>query len=173
VKKYLVSFSGLLFPGLGHVLMGRFAKGFLLFAVLTGMFVVGVTFDQDYFHRFGISPMGEQFPPIEDRGGSSADEGTIDMIWKYAFTYVFPFITGIGTYVVGFAMRDMVRPLVLTLGLAKDLATVPVTYKDIGYCFALLSGLLNVLVMMDAYDVAYNAELFKDSAQDRREKWLQ
>ena len=173
MKKFFVSLSGFLFPGLGHVLMGRFAKGVLLFAILTVMFFVGVTFDTDYFHRFGISPMGEQFKPIEDRGGSSADEGAIDKIWKYLFTYIFPFIVGIGTYVVGFAMKDGLRPVVLSLGLAKDLSTVPVTVKDIGYCFALLSGLLNILVMMDAYDVAYNEELFKDSAQDRREKWLQ
>ena len=173
MKKYFVSFSGFLFPGLGHIFMKRYAKGLLLFAVLTAMFLIGITFDTDYFHRFGISPMGEQFQAIEDRGGSSTDEGAIDRIWKYLFTYVFPFVVGIGTYVVGFFFKDGLRPLVISLDLAKDLSTVPVTVKDIGYCFALLSGLLNILVMMDAYDVAFNDELFKDSAQDRREKWLQ
>lgn len=172
MKKYLLSFSGFLFPGLGHVLMGRFAKGVLFFLILSMMFLVGITFDTDYFYRFGVSPMGEKFQPIEDRGGTG-DEGLIDRVWKYLFTYVFPFVVGIGTYVVGFAIRDVLRPMVLTLGLTSDLSAVPVMIKDIGYCFALLAGLLNILVMMDAFDVAYNAELFKDSAQGRREKWLQ
>ncbi len=122
---------------------------------------------------FSYDPMGEQFKAIEDRGGGSSDEGLIDKTWKYVFTYVFPFIVGLGSYVGGFFIRDLLRPLVLAIGLAPDLSSVPVTVKDIGYCFALLSGLLNILVMMDAYDVAFNAELFSGNVKDRREKWLQ
>ena len=173
MKKYIVSFSGLVFPGLGHLVMGRFAKGFLLFAILTGMFFLGISFDTDYYYRFGISPMGEEIAPIEDKGGGSEEQGIIDMVWKHLFTYVYPFIVGIGNYVLAFFAKDFLRPLVISLDLAKDLSRVPVTVKDIGYCFALISGLLNILVMMDAYDIAFNEELFKDSVKDRREKWLQ
>ena len=172
MKKYLLSLSGLIFPGLGHVLMGRFAKGLVFMAVLGGMFFAGITLDTDYYHRFGISVMGEKMPPIEDRGGAG-EEGTVDRVWKYLFTYVYPFVVGLGAYVSGFALREFLRPLVVSFGLASDLSSVPVMVKDIGYCFALLSGLLNILVMMDAFDLAYNAEVFDDPSRGRKEKWLQ
>jgi len=170
MKKVLVSLSGLLVPGLGHVILGKRGKGAVLFVVLVGMFVVGIALDSDYFHRFGISPMGEQFEPIQDQSGAG-DEGWIDPAWRILFTYVFPFVVGIGTYLLGFVLRDVVRPIMTMFPFIPDTTHVPVTVKDIGYCFALLSGLLNILVMMDAYDVAYNAELF-DETEERRDRWL-
>lgn len=172
MKKLLVALAGLVVPGLGHIVMGRIAKGLVFLLVLTGMFVAGITFDTDYYHRFGISPMGETFEPIADQGDGPTGEGLIDVGWKYLFTYVFPFVTGIVVYVGGFFLRDVLRPLITSFSFIPDLATVPVTVKDIGYCFALLAGLLNVLVMMDAYDVAFNAELFREAAESRREKWV-
>jgi hypothetical protein len=44
---------------------------------------------------------------------------------------------------------------------------VPVTTRDIGYCFALLAGLLNLLVMMDAYDLACNLEELEGRNQEK------
>lgn len=171
MKKYLIALSGLIMPGLGHILSGRIAKGVAFLVILSCLFMIGITFDTNYYHRFGISPMGEMVPPME-QSGSGGGAMMIDSAWKYVFTYLFPFFTGIVNYLGGFAMRDILRPLLMSFGLASDLSRVPVTVKDIGYCFALISGLLNILVMLDAFDLATNAEMFGDDKGSKRKRWV-
>jgi hypothetical protein len=149
--------------------MKRFTRGAVYLLLLTGLFFVGITFDVSYYHRFGISPLGEAIPRMDMSG--SGGGLFIDTAWKYIFTYIFPFFTGIFNYLAGFAVRDFLRPLVVSGGLARDLTSVPVTLKDIGYCFALVSGLLNILVMFDAFDIAANKETFGDDMGARRKRW--
>jgi len=171
MKKYFVALSGMIVPGLGHVFAGRYTKGIVFFLILSSLFFIGITFDVNYYHQFGISPLGEAVPAME-QSSSGASGMFIDNAWKYLFTYVFPFFTGILNYFIGFGLRDVLRPLLVNMGLATDLMRVPVTVKDIGYCFALVSGLLNILVMLDAFDIASNNEFFGDDKVSARKRWV-
>ena len=64
-------------------------------------------------------------------------------------------------YVVGFFLQPVAWKTYQGMGLVGNATEVPVSIKDVGYCFAQLAGLLNLLVVMDAYDTGVNDELFE------------
>lgn len=158
--KFLVALSGMVFPGLGHALLGKHGRAAVFFVVLSAMFYSGVFLEREFYYKFGDGLLVSQprdTIPIRDHRPDEL-EGAVDKVWKVIFVYAYPFFVGFGNYAVG------VKWVSATAGMMKSVPGVlkpdeiPVTTRDIGYCFALLAGLLNLLVMMDAFDIACNNE---------------
>src|SRR5688572_23723749 len=80
------------------------------------------------------------------------------MFFSGVFTYGYPFFVGFGNYVIGYKWSQISEPWIGQVPGVLKPDEVPVTTRDIGYCFALLAGLLNLLVMMDAFDIACNRD---------------
>ncbi len=165
MKLLLISLSGFLLPGLGHLLQGRRGKGLTFLVVLGLVFLFGVSLDPDYYQKFGPSLIGPPTFSIEDLprvpGESDAAEGFVDKASRVLFTWVFPFCVGFFTFVVGHVIQPLLWGLYRWAGWVGSPAEAAVALKDVGYCFAQLSGLLNLLTMMDAYDIGYNRSLYQ------------
>lgn len=113
-----------LVPGAGHILLGRFGRGLIFFLVITGAFIFGLTLD------------GRLFWPTVADPPSAFHFDMITVLWFLAqigsgLCYVFSYLLGFGT---------MPRPEAATF--------------EYGNTFTFLAGLLNYLVMHDAYDIA-------------------
>lgn len=163
MKLLLISLSGVIAPGMGHLLLGRRAKAATFFVVLGLLFLVGITLDPDYYQKFGPGLLGgSPLLPPQDWAGPDNHEGVVDTASRVLFTYVFPFCVGLVNYLIGFALQPIAWGAYQGLGLVPAAAEAPVPLKDVGYCFAQLAGLLNLLVMMDAYDQGYNDRLLED-----------
>jgi hypothetical protein len=152
----------MILPGLGHLLVGRRAKGLTFLGVLSLIFLVGISMDPDYYQKFGpglLGPvkLGVPLPKL----GPDAHEGFVDSASRVLFTYVFPFCVGLVDYLIGYVVQPILWGFYQSMGFVGDAAKAPVAVKDVGYCFAQLAGLLNLLVMMDAYDCGYNDALFQ------------
>lgn len=165
MNAFCIALSGVLFPGLGHMLLGLRRRGVALFLILTLMFLFGVTLHPDadkgggfyskyHSNIFKSYEAGSAAFQQTDRGRDV--EGPIDSLWRFIFIYGYPFFVGLFNYLAGFLWQG--SQFVDTL-LPFKRAAIPVGIKDIGDCFALLSGLLNLLVMLDAYDLAVNRQL--------------
>ncbi|MBI3894105.1 MAG: hypothetical protein HY303_21510 [Candidatus Wallbacteria bacterium] len=157
-----ISLSGVLFPGLGHMLLGLRRRGMALFLVLTAMFLVGVTLHPDadrgggFYAKYkkNVFHTYEDYTaPFQQTDRGRDLEGPIDTIWRLVFIYLYPFFVGLVNYLAGFLWQGSHYVDAL---LPYRRAEIPVAVKDIGDCFALLAGLLNLLVMLDAYDLAVN-----------------
>lgn len=148
-------------PGTGHILLGRTGRGVTFLVVLSALFFAGVSLERDYYTKFGENQFGlasQSSDSIHHTGEPAEDEGMLDKVWKWIFTWVYPFLVGIINYFLGFKWAAVTAPLVIQLPFVENIHEVPVTVRDIGYCFALLAGLLNILIMMDAYDIACNRD---------------
>lgn len=165
MKLLLTSLSGLLVPGMGHVLLGRKGKGLAFLGILGGLFLLGVSLDPDYYQKFGKSLIGypnfdpavlPHVPGLEDPA-----EGLVDKVSRILFTYVFPFCVGFFAFIVGHVLQPLFWGFYQAIGFVGSPAEAPVAIKDVGYCFAQLAGLLNLLTMMDAYDIGYNQVLYE------------
>lgn len=165
MKLLLTSLTGFLIPGLGHLLQGRKTKAAVFFGLLGGLFLVGISLDPDYYQKFGASILGPpnfdpaQLPPVPPQPGGP--EGLVDWASRVIFTYVFPFCVGFFMFVLGHVIQPLVWGLYQGMGLVGIPGEAPVAIKDVGYCFAQLAGLLNILAMMDAYDIGYNRALYE------------
>lgn len=158
--KFVVALAGMIFPGLGHAILGKKGRAAVFFVVLSAMFYAGVFLEREFYYKFGpgllMAPPQDTIPIRDHRPDEL--EGAVDKIWKVIFVNAYPFFVGFGNYYIG------TKWLAATSGLMKNVpgvlnpAEIPVTTRDIGYCFALLAGLLNILVMMDAFDIACNDE---------------
>lgn len=166
MKNLFISLSGALFPGTGHLILGQTIRGLAFFFILTAMFFVGVTLHPDapeaggFYGKYGQNVFKE-YPSLTP--GQPCDgrdlEGPVDAVWRFLFIYAYPFFVGFGNYLMAFfwqgsAFVDRVLPYAR--------GEIPVALKDIGDCFALLAGLLNLLVMMDSYDVACNKDILAE-----------
>lgn len=161
MKNLAISLSGLILPGTGHILLGRTGRGVVFLVVLSALFFVGVSLERDYYTKFGENNFGlpsQSSDSIHHSAEPAEDEGMLDKVWKWIFTYVYPFLVGIVNYFLGHKWAAVTVPMVLSLPFVENIHEVPVTVRDIGYCFALLAGLLNILIMMDAYDIACNRD---------------
>jgi Family of unknown function (DUF6677) len=110
-----VSVSSWLVPGLGHLMLGKTRRAGAFFAIVTGMFALGL----------------------------------------YMKGELFPLNTGEPlTFLAGLAEIGVGLPFFAAkiLGVGAGLVTA-VTY-EYGYTFCIVAGLLNMLVMLDAYDIA-------------------
>lgn len=160
MRLFLISATGLLLPGLGHLALGRRRKALTFLIILGVLFLVGVSMDPDYYQKFGPGLLGPSpLLPGQALGGPDRNEGTVDILSRVLFTYVFPFCVGLVNYVVGYVLQPLAWGLYKALHLVGEPGETPVAIKDVGYCFAQLAGLLNLLVMMDAYDTGYNEAL--------------
>lgn len=158
-----MSLLGLVVPGLGHLVLGRNGKAVAFLLLLGGLFFVGISLDPDYYQKFGAGILG---PPriagLEAvEGAADGNEGLVDIVSRVLFTYVFPFCVGFVHYLVGWWVQPFMWGAYQGLGLVGNPGEAPVSIKDVGYCFAQLAGLLNLLAMMDAYDISANRELYK------------
>ena len=110
-----VSVSAWLVPGLGHVMLGRAKRGAAFFAIVVGMFALGLYLKGELFPLETSEPL--------------------------------TFLAGLAEIGVGlpfFAARMM--------GLGEGQVTA-LTY-EYGYTFCIVAGLLNMLIMLDAHDIA-------------------
>lgn len=107
---------GWVFPGLGHLFLGRRGKGLLLMGVLVALFVLGVAMDSRLTMYVGF----------ED---------------PLAFLF-------------SIAQMGVGAPYVIArmLGFAAGLVTSP--SHEYGNTFTAVAGLLNILVILDAFDIA-------------------
>jgi hypothetical protein len=153
-----VALSGLVFPGLGHALLGLRKRALVFFVLLSALFFTGVFLERDFYVKFGNGLIATAPPDPQIREQRDDLEGVVDKVWKVVFVYAYPFFVGFGNYAVGYKWQQLTEPLVASVPGVLNPREIPVTTRDIGYCFALLAGLLNLLVMMDAYDIACNRE---------------
>ncbi len=143
-------------------MLGRPMKGILFLLLLGGMFVAGVTLDVDFYHKYGMSLVGEKYDvPAEEAMLAQRQDSLLDRVWAVGFTYLFPFCIGVITYFTGFLLKGKLLSLLVGMHLLSDPAMMPVYVKDIGYCFAIVAGLLNIVVMLDAYDTGWNEEMLE------------
>ncbi len=165
-----ISLTGCLVPGLGHMILGLRKRGVALFLILTAMFLFGVTLHPDADNGGGFfgkykknifkSYQGREAAFQQtDRGRDM--EGPIDKAWRFVFIYGYPFFVGIFDYLAGYLWQgsEFVEAV-----LPYERSEIPVAAKDIGDCFALLAGLLNLLAIMDAYDLAVNRRTLEEAA---------
>ncbi len=110
-----VSVSSWLVPGLGHLMLGKSRRAVAFFAIVTGMFALGLYLKGELFPLNTSEPL--------------------------------TFLAGLAE--VGVGLPFFVAKI---LGIGAGLVTA-VTY-EYGYTFCIVSGLLNMLVMLDAYDIA-------------------
>ena len=113
-----------LVPGAGHLLLGRFGRGLLFLALISGSFV------------FGLALNGRLFWPVVAEPASTLHFDLITLLWFFAQI-------GSGLcYVVSYA-----------LGIGLTPHPEAATY-DYGNTFTFLAGLLNYLIVHDAFDIA-------------------
>ena len=156
----LIALSGLVFPGLGHALLGKRGRALVFFLTLSAMFYAGVFLEREFYYKFGNGILVNQPQDTIQIRDHRPDEleGAVDKVWKVIFVYAYPFFVGFGNYAIGVKWSAATVDLMKYVPGVLNPQEVPVTTRDIGYCFALLAGLLNLLVMMDAYDIACNQE---------------
>ena len=112
---YLVGVMAWVVPGLGHLWLGRRAKGLVFLVALSAMFA------------FGLWLEGRLFP----------------------FQLKDPLVS-----LMAFADLGMGLPHVLARALDIDGGEVTAITYDYGNAFIIVAGLLNMLVVLDAFDVA-------------------
>jgi uncharacterized protein DUF6677 len=113
-----------LVPGAGHLTLGRYGRAALFFVTITGSFVLG------------LSLSGRLFWPTVAEPPSAFHFDLITLLWFFAqigsgLCYLVSYVFGFGT-----------RP-------TPEAATF-----EYGNTFMFLAGLLNYLVVHDAFDIA-------------------
>jgi len=113
-----------LIPGAGHLILGKVGRGLLFLIVLTGTFILG------------LALRGRLFWPTVADPPSALHFDLITVLWFLAqigsgLCYIVSYLLGFGT---------MPQPEAATF--------------EYGNTFLFLAGLLNYLVVYDAYDVA-------------------
>jgi hypothetical protein len=116
-----------LVPGAGHLVLGRRARGLLFFVTIVGAFVLG------------LSLHGHLYWPTVAEPPSLFHFDLITVLWFFAeigsgLSYVVSYVLGLGT-----------TPI-------PQAAASP-TF-EYGNTFMFLAGLLNYLVILDAFDIA-------------------
>ena len=114
-----------LVPGAGHLVLGKYGRALLFFVTIVGAFVLGAMLN------------GHLYWPTPDK----------DSFFKFDLITVLWFFAEIGSglcYLVSYAMGIGTAPI-------QQAAAAP-TF-EYGNTFILLCGLLNYLVMHDAFDI--------------------
>ena len=115
VPPLLASAAALLFPGVGHLLLGRRQRGLIFLGAIPAMFAIGLALDGRIF-PFEFSQPLVALAAVAARG------------------------VGLPALVAGW------------FGLGRGLVTA--ASYEYGNAFLIVSGLLNMLVVLDAFDVA-------------------
>ena len=112
---FIVCIAAWMFPGMGHLIAGRFSKSVIFFVALTLMFVFGLLLDGELFTIDSSQPL-------------VAMAAIADL--------------GIGA------------PYFLALAFGGGAGNVVATTYEYGNSFLIVSGLLNMLVVLDVFDIA-------------------
>ena len=116
-----------LLPGAGHLVLGRYGRALLFFVTIAGAFALGVSLN------------GHLYWPTVAEPGSTFHYDLITILWFFAEI-------GSGLcYIVSYALGLGMAPL------AQAAASPTFEY---GNTFMFLAGLLNYLVIHDAFDIA-------------------
>lgn len=113
-----VCVGGLLVPGLGHILLGRWVRGVILLACVLLLFVLG------------LGMQGALYGP--PKSGELVSFKTLN-----AFADV-----GVGL------------PYVIAMGAGLGVGVPTSQTADYGWLYLVVAGLLNYLIVMDAFDLA-------------------
>lgn len=116
--------AGWLVPGAGHLILSRYKRGLLFLGVIVGSFV------------FGLLLQGRLFWPTPSEPTSRLPVDLISVLWSFAQL-------GSGICYLG--------SLALGLGVTPHAEATTFEY---GNTFMFLAGLLNYLVVHDAFDIA-------------------
>ena len=114
-------------PGAGHLTLGRYGRAVLFFVTIVGAFIVGLRLH------------GHLYTPTVAEPGSLFHYDLITVLWSFA-----QFGSGM-CYVASFVMGIGMTPI-------QQAAASP-TF-EYGNTFMFLAGLLNYLVIHDAFDIA-------------------
>jgi hypothetical protein len=115
-----------LVPGAGHLALGRYGRALLFFVTITGAFVIGLRLNGHLY-----------WPTVADPG-STFHYDLISVLWFFAEI-------GSGLcYIVSYALGLGMTPI-------SQAAASP-TF-EYGNTFMFLAGLLNYLVIHDAFDI--------------------
>jgi hypothetical protein len=110
--------GGLLVPGLGHLILGRWARGALLLISVLLMFILG------------LSMHGALVPPPVP--GELVSFRTLN----------------------AFANAGTGLPYVIAIGTGQGAGVPTEQTADYGWLFLVVAGLLNYLIVFDAFDIA-------------------
>lgn len=110
-----VAISAWLVPGLGHLMLGRTRRAFTFFAIVTGMFALGLYLQGELFPLNRSEPL---------------------------------------TFLAGLAEHGVGLPFFAAKLLGMGAGSVTALTYEYGYTFCIVAGLLNMLIMLDAYDIA-------------------
>jgi Family of unknown function (DUF6677) len=122
-RRTLALIAAWLIPGAGHLVLGRFGRALLFFVTIVGSFALGLALNG---RLFWPTPNETQAFPYYD---------LITVLWFFAqigsgLCYIIAYVLGIGTIPI------------------PEAATF-----EYGNTFMFLAGLLNYLVMHDAFDI--------------------
>lgn len=122
-KRIVAVAAAWLVPGAGHLVLGRFGRAALFFFVIAGSFI------------FGLTLKGRLFWPAAAESSGTFSFDLITVLWFFAQI-------GSGLcYLLSYA-----------LGFGTNPQPQAATY-DYGNTFMILAGLLNYLVVHDAFDI--------------------
>ena len=113
-----VCVGGLLLPGLGHILLGRWVRGFILLACVLLMFTMG------------LGMQGALY-------GLPASSELVSFKTLNAFADI-----GVGL------------PYLIAMGSGLGVGVPTSQTADYGWLYLVVAGLLNYLIVMDAFDLA-------------------
>jgi hypothetical protein len=124
LRRAIAVLAGWLVPGAGHLTLGRYGRALLFFLVITGSFVLGLAIEGRLY--WPTAPEEPSFLPFD----------LITVLWFFAqigsgLCYIVSYLMGFGT---------TPEPWSPTF--------------EYGNTFMFLAGLLNYLVLHDAYDIA-------------------
>jgi hypothetical protein len=113
-----------LIPGAGHLVLGRYLRGLILFAAIGGSFVLGLALS------------GRLFWPVVADPPSWLHFDLISILWTFA--QIGSGLLYLGSYALGIGVTPHPEA----------------TTYEYGNTFMFLAGLLNYLVIHDAFDIA-------------------
>lgn len=125
-RRIVALIASWLVPGAGHLLLGRYGRALLFFCTITGAFVLGLSLN------------GHLYWPTVAEPGSTFHYDLITVLWFFAeigsgLCYILSYLLGLG-----------MTPI------AQAAASPTFEY---GNTFMFLAGLLNYLVIHDAFDI--------------------
>jgi Family of unknown function (DUF6677) len=163
----LAAFLSYLIPGLGQIYQGRFGKGFLFMVALLGMFFLGQAMGNwQNVHM----PTGEEQGPVGRGRGAVASLVTR---WHYNGQ----FWIGMAAWPAILQFYDVPLP-----GPLKDYQKTPTEAEinhflvnsdktpDLGWVYTVIAGMLNILVIYDAYAGPMFAPALKPTSRPTTEQ---
>lgn len=116
-----------LVPGAGHLVLRRYGRALIFFATIVGAFILGLTLN------------GHLYWPTVAEPGSTFHYDLITVLWFFA--EIGSGMCYLASYALGFGMTAIPQ------------AAASPTF-EYGNTFMFLAGLLNYLVIHDAFDIA-------------------